>query len=47
MVDVEKCVKEAERELNITEEEKEKFEPVATSFANFMNVFWSLNQSKE
>ena len=47
MVDVEKCVKEAERELNMMEEEKELFESFAIKLGNFMNAVWKLNDENK
>ena len=48
MVDVERCVKTAEEELKITEEEKENFENFAMSLGTFMNEVWKLtDENKE
>lgn len=48
MIDVERCVKTAEDELKMTQEEKESFEPFAMALGTFMNAAWKLtDENKE
>lgn len=46
MVDVENSIKITEKQLNIPEEERERFENMARALGNFMNALWECGEPK-